>query len=63
MMMRAIRPSFRRRCVFSIDHEVIGIQYALTALVFLLAGLILMLLSAFFQTTTIRGTPRPSNGR
>ncbi|MEZ5333523.1 MAG: cbb3-type cytochrome c oxidase subunit I [Thermoanaerobaculia bacterium] len=36
--------SFLRRYVFSIDHKVIGIQYALTALCFLLFGFTLMLL-------------------
>ncbi len=33
-----------RRYVFSLDHKVIGIQYALTSLVFLLFGFLLMLL-------------------
>ncbi|MCH7812908.1 MAG: cbb3-type cytochrome c oxidase subunit I [Planctomycetes bacterium] len=33
-----------RKYVFSIDHKVIGIQYAVTALLFLLFGLMLMLL-------------------
>jgi len=36
--------SFWRRYVFSQDHKVIGLQYALTALVFLLTGFSLMLL-------------------
>ena len=36
--------SFWRRYVFSQDHKVIGIQYGLTALVFLLTGFLLMLL-------------------
>ncbi|MCP4250078.1 MAG: cytochrome c oxidase subunit I [bacterium] len=35
---------FWRKYFFSIDHKVIGIQYAVTALVFLLFGLVLMLL-------------------
>ena len=36
--------SFLRKWVFSIDHKVIGIQYGLTALFFLLFGFCLMLL-------------------
>jgi cytochrome c oxidase subunit I len=36
--------SFLRRYVFSLDHKVIGIQYAITALLFLLFGFSLMLL-------------------
>jgi len=35
---------FWRRYIFSTDHKVIGIQYALTALVFMLFGFFLMLL-------------------
>jgi cytochrome c oxidase subunit 1 len=35
---------FWRRSVFSLDHKVIGIQYAITALVFLLIGFVLMML-------------------
>jgi cytochrome c oxidase subunit 1 len=35
---------FWRTYVFSTDHKVIGIQYGITALVFLLAGFILMLM-------------------
>ncbi|MDA1043693.1 MAG: cbb3-type cytochrome c oxidase subunit I [Verrucomicrobia bacterium] len=38
------RSSFWTRCVFSTDHKVIGIQYGLTALVFLFLGLCLMLM-------------------
>ncbi len=37
-------PSFWRRCVFSTDHKVIGLQYAVTAMVFLLVGFALMML-------------------
>ena len=37
-------PGFWRKYVFSVDHKVIGIQYALTALLFLLFGFILMAL-------------------
>jgi cytochrome c oxidase subunit 1 len=36
-------PGFWQKYVFSTDHKVIGIQYGLTALVFLLFGFILML--------------------
>ena len=35
---------FWRTYVFSIDHKVIGIQYAITALCFLLFGFLLMLM-------------------
>ncbi len=38
------RPGFLRAYVFSTDHKVIGIQYGLTALVFLAIGFTLMLL-------------------
>jgi len=37
-------PSFWRRYVFSTDHKVIGVQYAVTAMVFLLVGFALMML-------------------
>ena len=37
-------PTFLRRYVFSLDHKVIGVQYTLTSLVFLLFGFLLMLL-------------------
>ncbi len=37
-------PKLLRRYVFSLDHKVIGIQYALTSLIFLLFGFLLMLL-------------------
>ncbi|MBI4028119.1 MAG: cbb3-type cytochrome c oxidase subunit I [Verrucomicrobia bacterium] len=37
-------PGFWRRYIFSTDHKTIGIQYALTALVFLLFGFSLMML-------------------
>ncbi|MCH8853181.1 MAG: cbb3-type cytochrome c oxidase subunit I, partial [Planctomycetes bacterium] len=36
--------SFIRKWVFSVDHKVIGVQYALTALTFLAFGLSLMLI-------------------
>src|SRR3954453_9191566 len=35
---------FWRKYVFSTDHKVIGIQYAITALLFLLCGFSLMML-------------------
>ena len=38
------RLPFWRRCVFSTDHKVIGVQYTLTGLVFLLLGFCLMML-------------------
>src|SRR4029077_18079154 len=37
-------PGFWRKCIFSPDHKVIGIQYGFTALCFLLFGFFLMLL-------------------
>jgi len=36
-------PSFLQKYVFSTDHKIIGIQYGLTALAFLLFGFVLML--------------------
>ncbi|HEX7449608.1 MAG TPA: hypothetical protein VF306_18770, partial [Pirellulales bacterium] len=42
--MSSHEPGFVRKYVFSVDHKVIGIQYALTSLVFLFIGLTLMLL-------------------
>ncbi len=36
--------SWIRRYVFSVDHKVIGIQYAVTALCFLFFGFCLMML-------------------
>ena len=36
--------SFWRKYIFSVDHKVIGIQYGITALVFLLIGFFLMIL-------------------
>jgi cytochrome c oxidase subunit 1 len=36
--------SFIRRYIFSVDHKVIGIQYAITALCFMFLGLVLMLM-------------------
>src|ERR1041385_6342970 len=35
-------PSFMRKYIFSTDHKVIGIQYGLTALCFLMFGYLLM---------------------
>lgn len=37
-------PGFIRKYVFSVDHKVIGIQYAVTSLVFLFFGFCLMML-------------------
>lgn len=39
--------SFLRKYIFSIDHKVIGIQYGVTALVFLLIGFFLMILMRY----------------
>ena len=36
-------PGFWRAYVFSVDHKVIGIQYTITALLFLLFGFLLMM--------------------
>ena len=38
------RQSFWRQYIFSVDHKVIGLQYGLTALSFLLLGFMLMML-------------------
>ncbi len=40
----AHEPGFWRRYVFSVDHKVIGMQYAVTGLLFLLFGFTLMML-------------------
>jgi cytochrome c oxidase subunit 1 len=40
-------PGFWRKYVFSTDHKVIGIQYAITALLFLLFGFTLMMLMRY----------------
>ena len=53
--------SFWRRYVFSQDHKVIGIQYALTALVFLLTGFSLMLLMRWQMA--FPGEPIPLIGK
>ena len=37
-------PGFIRKYVFSVDHKVIGVQYTVTSLVFLMFGFMLMLL-------------------
>ena len=39
--------SFLRKYVFSLDHKVIGVQYAITGLLFLLFGFTLMMLMRF----------------
>jgi cytochrome c oxidase subunit 1 len=54
------RESFWRRYVFSIDHKVIGIQYAFTALFFLLFGFTLMLLMRW--QLAFSGRPLPLIG-
>ena len=36
--------SFRERYIFSVDHKVIGLQYMMTSMVFLLVGFGLMML-------------------
>ncbi len=41
------RPGFIRTCVFSLDHKVIGIQYAITGLLFLLYGFVLMMIMRY----------------
>lgn len=41
------KESFWRKYVFSIDHKVIGIQYGVTSLVFLLFGFFLMLIMRY----------------
>jgi len=43
-MSQSHEESFWRKYVFSIDHKVIGIQYGVTALVFLLIGFSLMMI-------------------
>jgi len=50
---------FWRKYVFSTDHKVIGIQYGLTALVFLLFGFVLMMLMRW--QLAYPGKPLPSS--
>src|SRR5687767_3635985 len=50
-----------RRWLFSTDHKVIGIQYGLTALVFLLVGFSMMLLMRW--QLAYPGTPIPFVGK
>ena len=49
-----------RRWLFSVDHKVIGIQYALTALIFLLMGFGMMLLMRW--QLALPGRPIPLVG-
>jgi cytochrome c oxidase subunit 1 len=39
-----VEPGFLRKYVFSVDHKVIGLQYTMTALVFLMIGFTLMMI-------------------
>ena len=39
-----IEPGFLRKWVFSVDHKVIGLQYTMTSLVFLMLGFTLMMI-------------------
>ncbi|HRX84447.1 MAG TPA: cbb3-type cytochrome c oxidase subunit I [Phycisphaerae bacterium] len=40
-------PGFIRKYIFSVDHKVIGVQYAVTSLVFLFLGFTLMMIMRF----------------
>ena len=53
--------SFLRKYLFSLDHKVIGIQYAVTGLVFLLVGFILMMIMRYQMAYPM--TPVPFIGR
>ena len=53
--------SFWSKYVFSLDHKVIGLQYLITSLVFLLIGFILMMLMRW--QLAYPGTPIPLIGR
>ncbi|MBS2020959.1 MAG: cbb3-type cytochrome c oxidase subunit I [Deltaproteobacteria bacterium] len=55
------KPGFIRRYIFSIDHKVIGLQYALSAMVFLLFGFSLMMLMRW--QLAFPGKPLPFLGR
>src|SRR4051794_31904465 len=52
---------FWRKYIFSTDHKVIGIQYGVTALIFLFFGLLLMLMMRWQIAHT--GEPVPIVGR
>lgn len=53
--------SYWRKYVFSIDHKVIGIQYAITSMVFLFFGFCLMMLMRY--QLAYPGTPIPIIGK
>ena len=55
------RHGFVRTYLFSLDHKVIGIQYAVTGLVFLLVGFILMMIMRYQMACPL--TPVPFIGR
>lgn len=42
-----VGPGFVRKYIFSLDHKVIGIQYAVTGLLFLLLGFVLMMIMRY----------------
>jgi cytochrome c oxidase subunit 1 len=54
------RPGFIRKYIFSTDHKVIGIQYAITAAAFLLIGFTIVLLMRW--QLAYPGTPIPGLG-
>ncbi len=57
----AHEPSFWRKYVFSVDHKVIGLQYMMTAMSFLMVGFALMLLMRWQLAWP--GAPIPFFGR
>src|SRR6185369_14974225 len=54
-------PGFWRKYIFSTDHKVIGIQYGITALLFLLFGFTLMMMMRWQIANP--GQPIPFVGR
>ena len=58
---RSHRQGFVRTYIFSLDHKVIGIQYAITGLLFLLVGFVLMMIMRYQLAYPM--TPVPLVGR
>jgi cytochrome c oxidase subunit 1 len=56
-----VEPGFLRKYVFSVDHKVIGLQYTMTSLVFLMIGFTLMMIMRW--QLAYPGQPIPLIGR
>ena len=56
-------PRVLRKYVFSTDHKVVGLQYALTSMLFLLVGFTLVLIIRWQLAYPGRPLPHPSAQR